>query len=101
LNGCDDTATQEKALAAFGLVPVESLETPPLELWAENAQAVRVFSAAFTQWVMAPGGVVGLNYAGLDVLRHAMRVSDVDWPRVLAELQVMEQEVLRIWREKR
>lgn len=101
MNGCDDTATQEEALAAFGLAPEESLETPPLELWAEHAQAVRVFSAAFTQWVVGPGSVVGLSYAGVDVLRRAMGVVDADWPRVLAEMQVMEQEALRIWREKR
>lgn len=101
MNGCKDTAQQEEALAAFGLAPEAPLQEPATELWPEHAAAVRLFNLAGTQWVVGPASVVGLRYESLPMLRDALGIPQEDWPAVLADLQVLERESLRLWREKR
>jgi hypothetical protein len=45
--------------------------------------------------------VVGLRYEALPMLRDALGIPPEEWPAVLADLQVLERESLRLWREKR
>jgi hypothetical protein len=46
------------------------------------------------------GGVVGLRYEALPVLREAHGISPSDWPEVFECLQVIERRALEIWREQ-
>lgn len=62
---------------------------------------MRLFASAFTQWHVGPGGVVGLRYEALPVLRDAHGIPADEWPQALADLQVMEQRALEFWREQR
>lgn len=79
-------------------LPPEVLATHQPELWAKHANAVHIFSALSTQWLMGPGGPVGLNYAALPVvLRLAgLRCGAADFQR----LQVMERAALAWFAER-
>lgn len=101
MKGCDNTEEQERALAALGLKPETPLQQDRLDLWPEHMAAVRLFDAAGTQWNVAPRGIVGLRYEALPVLREALAIPAQDWEQVFADLQVLEQEALRIWRARR
>lgn len=61
--------------------------------------AVNVFIAMGTQWQMGMRGAVGLRYEALPPVFDALRVPRGDRPQVFADVRVMEQEALRIWRE--
>ncbi len=88
-------------MAAFGLKPEAPLAPDTTDLWPEHWPAVRLFASAFTQWQVSHSGPVGLRYEALPVLRDAQGIAPADWPQVLADLQVMEQQALEIWREQR
>ncbi|MCC2962180.1 DUF1799 domain-containing protein [Massilia sp. IC2-278] len=96
-----DASTVDEAAAAFGLIPVYDEEQIwPLYLWPENVMAWAFFSAISTQWVVGPGGVVGLNYAGVHVVREAWQIKRKEWPSLFSAVQVMERATLAAWREK-
>jgi hypothetical protein len=61
---------------------------------------VRLVSRAMTQWQTGMGGATGLRYEALPVLRRALGIPVADWGAVFEDLQVMEGEILRLWREK-
>lgn len=93
--------TVNEAAAAFGLLPVyQEEQARPLYLWPENVRAWEFFKAVSTQWTVGPGGAVGLNYPGVQVVRDAWQIKRKDWPRLLSEVQVMERATLAAWREK-
>jgi hypothetical protein len=95
-------STVDEAAAAFGLVPVyEEEQVWPLYLWPENVQSWTFFNAVSTQWVIGMGGVVGLNYPAVKVVRDAWQIRRKDWPRLFSDVQVMERATLAAWREKK
>lgn len=64
-----------------------------------NARTVRLFLAVRTQWVVGPaGGVIGLNYSGVDVAIRRLNLK-VDAGE-FARLQVMERAVVSAIAEK-
>ncbi len=100
LQGVDDTDQQEKALAALGLKPETPLEKRTCEIWPETVKPLAVFRRALTQWCVGPGGVIGLRYEALPFVLQLEDVPAHDWPDVMAGVQVMEQEALRIWSKR-
>lgn len=65
------------------------------EIWEENLVAFRVFTALETQWRLAPAGLAGVVYIGLDyqALEHEMRVQRIhkrDRDQVRADVRAME-----------
>lgn len=98
----EDQAVVDEAAAAFGLMPVfQQEQVEPIYLWPENVKAWNFFQAVSTQWHVGPGGAVGLNYAGVDVVRDAQGIRRKEWPRLFSEVQAMERATLAAWREKK
>lgn len=97
----DDEAVSEAA-AAFGLVPVyERQRAEPLYLWPECVKAWNFFQAVSTQWIVGPGGAVGLNYQSVLVVRDAWKIKRKDWPKLFSEVQAMERATLSGWSERK
>ena len=71
------------------------------EVWPENWDAVRVFSAMGTQWSYAFNGVVGLRYEALPFVLRALALPRSAWPEVFARLRAMESEFMRAARASR
>ena len=95
-------STIDEAAAAFGLLPVyEEEQVWPLYLWPENLLPWAFFNAVSSQWVVGMGGVVGLNYTSVEVVRRAWQIKQKDWPRLFSDVQVMERATLKAWREKK
>lgn len=98
----EDEAEVDAAAAAFGLMPVFQREpVEPIYLWPENVASWNFFQQVSTQWHVGPGGAIGLNYAGVAVVRDAKGISRKDWPRLFSELQAMERATLEAWRERK
>lgn len=92
----------DEAAAAFGLVPVFDQEpTQPIYLWPENVESWNFFQACSTQWHVGPGGAIGMNYPGCEVVRDARRIRRKAWPQLFSELQAMERATLDAWRERK
>ena len=54
-----------------------------------------------TQWNAGPAGAIGLRYEAMPFALELEQVQRSDWPDVTADVQVLERETMRIWREKR
>lgn len=54
-----------------------------------------------TQWNTGMNGPVGLRYESIPVALRQEQIPRDQWSDVIDGVQVMEQETLRIWREKR
>lgn len=69
-----------------------------LQVLEEYGGAVRLFLATQTQWVRAgmTGVPIGLNYAGVEAVMRIDGYTAQDF----RHLQVMEQEMLRIFQER-
>jgi len=80
---------------------VEEASGPPVELWPDNAQSVNVFMAMSTQWRMGPIGPSGLDYNVLPEVWRRLKVAPVDRDQVFQDLMAMEDEALRVMREKK
>jgi hypothetical protein len=89
-------------LAAFGARPAAPLDSQPqaFEVWPENWSAVCVMSRAMTQWNVGMAGATGLRYEALPMLARLHGVKRADWPEFMADIQAMEAEILRSWREQ-
>lgn len=97
----DDEMVNEAA-AAFGLAPVyEHERVQPLYLWPECVKAWNFFQAISTQWVVGPGGAIGLNYPGVLVVRDAWGIRRKEWPKLFLEVQAMERATLSGWSERK
>ncbi|WP_307615583.1 DUF1799 domain-containing protein [Variovorax boronicumulans] len=84
--------------AEWGLT-IEEMSRPPVEIWPDNFQAVHVFSATRTQWSYAGfGSPVGLIYSELPFVFEMEGIERKDWPRLFAELRVMEGAALEVMR---
>lgn len=80
-------------------LPAQALaSSTALDVWPENAAAVRLFDAMLTQWRMGPRVPVGLDYSALPLVqRHTgLRCRRQDFQG----LQVMEAEALRWFAER-
>jgi len=74
---------------------------PALGIWPDNWAAFRVFHRLRTQWQAGMGGAVGLR---MECMPFALQIEAVpadDWFNVTNDVQDMEQETLRLWREKK
>jgi len=97
-----DKAEVDEAAAAFGLAPVfERDETEPIYLWPENVASWNFFQAVSTQWVVGPGGAIGLHYPAVTIVRDAQGIRRKDWPKLFSEVQAMERATLQAWRERK
>lgn len=79
-------------------MPPEGLPEEAIELWPENFESFGIFLRALTQWRTGPAGYIGLDYAGVLAVLRFLRVRPS--PSLLDDLQVMEGEALRLFREK-
>lgn len=101
MHGFDDVQTTTNALAAFGLKPEAPPKREHLDLWPENILAFRVFVRMRTQWAVGMSGAVGLRYEALPLAMELEEVPADQRAEVVDGVQVMEQETLRLAREKR
>lgn len=63
-------------------------------VWPENWPTVEAFLRCQTQWVPAGmGGVVGLNYTGVEVVLRMYNITD---PEVFSGIQTMEIAALKV-----
>ncbi|MCZ2498137.1 hypothetical protein GN316_15335 [Xylophilus sp. Kf1] len=100
LHGRGDTTHLNKAHQAFGLKPVAPA-AKEFALWPENMPALQVFLRLRTQWVVGLSGATGLNHAAAPLALRLAEIPRAQWGAVMADVQVIELEMLRIWREKK
>lgn len=60
---------------------------------------LQVFEAMKTQWNVTMGGVAGLRYEAIPVVLKMLGVAKASRARILHGLRVMEDEVLKVFRE--
>ncbi|WP_347278607.1 DUF1799 domain-containing protein [Plasticicumulans sp.] len=75
------------------------------EVWPCNWPAVQVFCACATQWRWLQSATeavrIGLEYTAVEAVMRMRRVPARERPAVLARVQVMEREALRVWERRR
>lgn len=81
--------TLSNAAAAWGFTE-EDMAAPPVGIWPDNMDAVKVFAAMGTQWRTGMGGATGLDYGVLPSVFRLTAVPRADWPDVFDDLRVME-----------
>lgn len=99
--GWDDPRATTNALAAFGLKPDQPIAPSAQDIWPCNLTAFNVFYRMRTQWITGPRGATGLRLEALPTALQLESVSAADWSEVSAQVQLMEAETLRLWRERR
>jgi len=70
-----------------------------ISVWPENWEAVQVWARSQTQWRVGMAGVIGLDYAGLNVVMDNMNVTDK--PDTFDRIQVLESATLKAIEEQR
>ena len=80
-------------LTPFGLT-VDDVRPTGVEIWAENAAAVDVFTTMGTQWRVGVSGATGLDYGPLPFVLRTASVPRKDWPVILDDIRVLEQAAL-------
>lgn len=72
-----------------------------VEVWPENAMAVRIFVDMATQWCRAgmTGAKTGLNYAALDAVMDLRNVPEPHREEVWDQIRIMEGAVLELQAE--
>lgn len=109
LQGTPGRRDVEDAARAFGLDAAAVADAGPalsadIEVWPDNADAVRLFAAMLTQWRVGAAGPVGLDYGVLPLLVRHLGLRKRRARAALAGLQVMEAEALAWfdeWRQHR
>ena len=71
-----------------------------VEVWPDNWASVQVFASLSTQWNVGPGGVVGLRYESMPVVRECFGIGADEWPEVFHNLRVMEAAAVELLRTK-
>lgn len=88
-------------MGAFGVTPDKPLEAPEIEVWPENWTPLQLMDHMSTQWHSGMGGRSGLMYSEawrwMDETGLTEREARLD---VMQAAQVMERELLRIWRKQ-
>lgn len=70
------------------------------ELYADNAQTVKVFIDMSTQWRVGMGGVVGLDYNVLPMIFSIRNIDGEERAEVFEGIKVMEGSALKTMREQ-
>jgi hypothetical protein len=99
--GTRDVASEDAALAAFGLKRDGTPEDADFEVWPDNWQAFTVFAAVATQWTVGMNGPTGLRYESLPFVLELHGIERADWPEVFGQLRVCESEALKYFAERR
>lgn len=85
---------EEMALLGFGIDDIA--EQGAVEVWPENWTAVQAFTRLATQWVVGPGGPIGLNYCSIPVVFDALGIRKrKEKEDTFEALRVLESEALR------
>ncbi|WP_349743930.1 DUF1799 domain-containing protein [Roseateles cavernae] len=71
-----------------------SVPAGDVEVWPENWPTFKVFSRLETQWRIAPGGVIGLDYGALYPLIDREGLDTAGWDRMFDDIRAMEQAAL-------
>lgn len=72
-----------------------------VSVWPEHVPALELFSRCDTLWRVAPmGGVVGLDYAGVEAVMRMAGVAEMSRLALLDELRVMESEAMGVINQK-
>ncbi len=61
-----------------------------VEVWPENAHAVRVFHDMGTQWRVSQNGPYGLDYSVIPFILRTSQVPRAEWPDVMDAIRLME-----------
>lgn len=86
-------------MAALGADLTAAGPPPPIdfEVWPENWNAVMFYLGLSTQWRLAPmGGVVGLDYTGVEAAMRMQRIPAAERPALFDQLRIMELAALPI-----
>lgn len=72
-------------------------------VWPEHRRALEVFQRCATLWRPHPmaGGVLGLDYPGVEVIMNAMRIRAAQRLDLLDELRIMERAAMAILNTER
>ena len=92
----------EASARAFGLeLPdLDSSQPAPLDVWAENWPAVRLFSAMQTQLRYSFRGVEGFDYTALPVVEQRLGFKPKQAAQAFDDLRVMERELIAWHRQE-
>ena len=76
--------------------------TGDLDLWKSNVQAVQVFAAMSTQWIVGGmGGVVGFRYESLPLVFDTLGVKARHRREAFDAFRVMEREAVSLINERK
>lgn len=93
----------EASAVAFGLaLPDEMLDPaapPPIDVWADNWPAVRIFMAMLTQVRVGFNGVVGFDYTALPAVEQRLGIAPKVGQEAFDSFRVMEREFIAWHRE--
>lgn len=70
------------------------------EVFPDNWTALSVFTDLATQWRVGFGGPTGLDYTAIEPVLRLRRVKRNQWAQTFDDLQVMETEVLKVFKEQ-
>lgn len=104
----DAQSEYQAALAAFGVTDPDAEafvgrlaeQSGVVDLWPEHEPALRLFDAMQTQWRVAMGGPIGLDYGPLPWVCRCVGITSDQEPDVFADLRVMEDEALAWFAEQ-
>lgn len=99
MHGWVDTQAINDSLAAFGLKQ-DAPSVTHFDIWPENHAAFNLFCSLQSQWHVGPGGAIGLNYQSLQLLLHTQGVPPAEHAHIIAGVQILEFETLRLWRQR-
>ncbi len=75
----------------MGLTPADYEAENTVLVWPDNWPAVQfVVALGNGSWNMGPSGPVGFRPEAFREIRLALRVRAADWPRLLADIHVIE-----------
>lgn len=74
---------------------------PPVEIWPEHLEVVRIFVRLDTQWRIGMAGPIGLDYTAAYPLIDRATTTSQEWSEMLDDLRVLEAEALDTMREQR
>ncbi|MFC7408709.1 DUF1799 domain-containing protein [Hydrogenophaga atypica] len=81
-------------MRADGWEPEDFEAEDPVEVWPENWQAFTTFMRLRTQWLLGPGGPIGLNYVPLFSLMDRLGLQGREWDDFLSDVQALEEGAL-------
>lgn len=72
-----------------------------MQVFPENLPALQLMQSLLTQWRCGFSGPTGLDYTAVPVVMALQGVKKKQQAGVFTDLQVMEAEMLKVWREQR